>query len=457
MNRDVLLLAAGVFLAAGIGALTAFDSDYSSVILIVMIGGALVTAVGWKMRSDIDAIWLPRWVLLGFGAKIVGTLARYYMVTALYTAEGSDSFQYYRAGTEFVAQFNAGQPLTLTGRGSLATQITELITGGLFIGHTPDLLGGFLMFAIISFFGQLFLYAAFRRWAQPQQLKLYAALVFLLPTFVFWPSSIGKDAIVVFALGGCAYFISRMLQSFYLRWVLGLAPFLALLGLIRIHVVALVVGALIAAMVLARPAQTSDAQMKIRRLTMLVVSLAAGAVAFILFPDLFGVEISSIEEADNFASEVVRRTSERGTIAAGSPVSGPTDVPGAVALVLFRPFIFEAFEIQHFFAAAETTLLLGLTLWQAPAMFKNWRSWRSNAYVVFSSFYVLAYAVAFSVVRNLGIIARQRGQVLAFFLVVLIGMGMVAPNDRRQQRSFMGELADHQEPIPSRRRSLPPG
>jgi len=457
VNRDGLLLVAGALLAAGIGALMAFDSDYSSVILIVLIGGILFTAAGWKMRTDIDAAWLPKWVLFGFGVKVIGTLARYYMVTVLYTAEGSDSIQYYRAGTEFVTQFNAGQPLTLTGRGSLATQITELITGGLFIGHTPDLLGGFLMFAIIAFCGQLFLYAAFRHWAQPHQLKLYAALIFLLPTFAFWPSSIGKDAIVMFALGGCAYFISRMLHSFYLRWVWGLGPFLALLGLIRIHVVALVIGALIAAMLLARPAQGSDAQMKARRLTMLTVSLAAGAVAFILFPDLFGVEISSLEEADNFASEVVRRTSERGTIASGSPVSGPIDVPGAVALVLFRPFIFEAFEIQHFFAAAETTVLLGLTLWQAPAVFKNWRNWRSNAYVVFSSFYVLAYAVAFSVVRNLGIIARQRGQVLAFFLVVVIGMGMVATDERRQQRSSIGELADEQGQTPSRQRSMPPG
>jgi hypothetical protein len=35
----------------------------------------------------------------------------------------------------------------------------------------------------------------------------------------------------------------------------------------------------------------------------------------------------------------------------------------------------------------------------------------------------VAYSVAFSIVRNLGIIARQRGQVLAFFLAFLIGLG----------------------------------
>jgi hypothetical protein len=426
MSSGTTPIVAGALVAAGIGALMALDPDMSSVIVMVLLGGILFTAIGWKMRTENDATWLPKWVLIGFAAKIMGTLGRHYMVTVLYRAEASDSFQYYQAAIEFVVQFQSGRPLALSGRGSLATQITEAIAGGLFIGYMPDLLGGFIMFATIAYCGQLFLYAAFRRWAQPHQLKLYAALVLLLPTFAFWPSSIGKDALVIFALGGSAYFIARMLQTFQVRWVFGLAPFLALLGLIRIHVVALVVAALIGTLLLARQPKESDAQMKARRLTTLTVSLAAGALAYLLFPDLFGVDISSIEEADNFASEVVRRTTERGTIAAGGPVSGPEDVPGAIALVLFRPFVFEANEIQHFFAAAETTLLLGVTIWQVPTILRNWRQWRSNAYVVFASIYVLAYAIAFSVVRNLGIIARQRGQVLGFFLVIVIGMGMVS-------------------------------
>jgi hypothetical protein len=42
---------------------------------------------------------------------------------------------------------------------------------------------------------------------------------------------------------------------------------------------------------------------------------------------------------------------------------------------------------------------------------------------VFCTLYTLGFAIVFSVVRNLGIIARQRGQVLAFFLAVVIGLG----------------------------------
>jgi hypothetical protein len=110
-------------------------------------------------------------------------------------------------------------------------------------------------------------------------------------------------------------------------------------------------------------------------------------------------------------------------VASGGAVTGPADIPGAVALVLFRPFIFEAREIQHLFAAAETSLLLGIFLWKLPAIVRHLRDWRRNAYLVFCTFYVLGFGIAFSVIRNLGIIARQRGQVLAFFIAVVIGLG----------------------------------
>ena len=122
-------------------------------------------------------------------------------------------------------------------------------------------------------------------------------------------------------------------------------------------------------------------------------------------------------------TSTIDRTSEDGTVASGNPVRSIVDVPGAITLVLFRPFVFEASEVQHLLAAAETTLVLLITVWRLPAMIRNWRLWRRNAYLVFCTLYVFGFAVVFSVVRNLGIIARQRGQVLAFFLAVVIGLG----------------------------------
>jgi hypothetical protein len=113
--------------------------------------------------------------------------------------------------------------------------------------------------------------------------------------------------------------------------------------------------------------------------------------------------------------------------------------------VLFRPYIWEAGEFPILVSALETTLLLGLLIWKLPAMYRNRRRWRSNSLVVFSTFYVLAFSIAFSVVRNLGLIARQRTQVLAFLLIVIVALGWDEPKARKR-RSTGTSLPVRSEP-----------
>ena len=421
MNRQTFAWLAAGGSAIGFGVLLGLGASGGAVAFMAILALMMFGGIAWSMRTDADASWLLKWVVFGFLAKIAGTMARYWMVSVFY--EGGDSYRYYRVGTELALQWRDGQIPPLTGSGAFGTQVVEAITGGMFATFTPDVVGGFVMFSVFAFAGQLFLYAAFRRWARPHQLKPYALLIFLLPTYMFWPSSIGKDAIVVFALGGAAYFASRTLESFEIRWMPGLIGFLTLLGLVRIHVAGLVVAGLVVAGILARLPTDVDPIARVRRLVFVGVGLAAAAAVVILFPDIFGVDLTGEDALGAFTSDVTRRTSESGTVAGGGAVTGPQDLPGAIALVLFRPFAFEANEVQHYFAAAETTLVLGLFIWKLPAMWRNRRSWRGNAFLVFSTFYVIGYAIAFSVVRNLGIVARQRGQVLAFFIAIVIGLG----------------------------------
>ncbi|MGB7861386.1 MAG: hypothetical protein WBM90_12885, partial [Acidimicrobiia bacterium] len=298
-------------------------------------------------------------------------------------------------------------------------------TGGLFAIITPDMLGGFLLFAIVGFLGQLFFYAAFRRFAEPHQLKPYAVLIFLLPTYAFWPSSIGKDALVLLTLGAAAYFAARSLRAFEVRWLLALGVALGALGLVRIHIAGLVVAAFIAATLVAKVPVQNDLSVVLRRFLTLGAGVAAALIVVGLFPDLFGVDLLSTQDRDGFTADIFRRTST-GTVGSGGFVSTPWDLPAALAHVLFRPFLFEATELQHTLAAGETLIIAAFALWRLPAILRNLKKWRSNAYVVFCTFYTLGFAVAFSVVRNLGIIARQRGQVLAFFLCFVIALGWEA-------------------------------
>ncbi len=432
MRSESLFWVLAAAVGGGFGLLVAFGASGAAIVLVIAFGFLLISAVGRTMRREADESWLPRWVVLGFLAKIAGTFARYYMVLFLYGA--GDSLRYYSTAVRLAEQWREGQIPALTGDGSLGTQVVEAATGGLFAIATPSLLGGFVIFAIISYLGQLGLYAAFRRWAQPHQLKPYAFLVFFLPTYAFWPSSIGKDALIVLALGIGAYSVARLLENFELRWVLPVGLSLLGLGLVRIHIAALVAIALVGAVIVSKLRIGAGFLARGRKFITFAGAAAAVVLAITLIPDIVGLELSSAGDIVPFTDEITRRTSEDGTVASGNPVRSIVDVPEAVTLVLFRPFVFEATEVQHLLAAAETTLVLLLTIWKLPAMIRNWRQWRRNGYLVFCTLYVLGFAVAFSVVRNLGIIARQRGQVLAFFLAVVIGLGWEEGKKAKRQR-----------------------
>jgi hypothetical protein len=413
---------------AGFGVLVGIGAQGAGAVVFLALAAVVLTMVARAMRTPADFDWLPRWIALGFAAKLAGSFARFAMVRWIYGY--GDSIRYYRAATEFAAVWQSGRIPEFSGRGGFATQLVEWLTGLMFAVFTPDLLGGFMIFAVLTFFGQLLLYAAFRRWAKPHHLKPYAVLLFLLPTFAFWPSSIGKDALVILGLGLAAYGVSRVLERFQLRWIAAMGLGLAGLGAIRLHIAALVVGGAAAAALFARPPVRGGGY-GLRRLAFLGGCAAAGLLVLLLLPELLGFRLEDTQDLEFITSEVVRRTSERGTVASGGPVTGPADVPAALALVLFRPFVFEASEPQHLLAALETTFLLVLVVWRLPAMLGNLGTWRRNGYLVFCTFYTLAFAIAFSAVRNLGIIARQRGQVLAMFLAVVILLGWPDPKPRR--------------------------
>ena len=441
MRSEGAIWFGAVGLIAVLGILIGFGATGAGVLALAIVGLLFFTLLGRRMARPVDAKWLPKWVVLGFLAKLAGTYARHWMVTVFY--EGGDSYRYYRVGSEFALVWRSGEIPPLSGQGGFGTQWTEAITGGLFAIFTPDLLGGFVMFSILAYAGQLGFYAAFRRWAKPHQLKPYAILILLLPTYAFWPSSVGKDALMVFGLGLSAYFVARALAKFDIRWLAALGLSLAFIGLVRIHITALVVGALLVAALVAklRPGAGSRG---FGRILVIGGALAGIALVIAFLPSVFrGNDLTSAGGIEGLASNVAERTSDGGSSVGGGPVSSPADIPDAFALVLFRPFIFEAGNVQTAAAALETTFLIGLFLWRLPTMWRHRKEWRTNAYMVFASAYTFGFIIAFSAIRNLGIITRQRGQVLAFFLVIVIGLGWEESKRARERKRLSEARASY--------------
>jgi hypothetical protein len=73
--------------------------------------------------------------------------------------------------------------------------------------------------------------------------------------------------------------------------------------------------------------------------------------------------------------------------------------------------------------------MLALVLWRMPVIWRNKRLIRNKAWVTLCFFYTGGFVLAFSAILNLGILARQRVQVLPFFLALIVALAWEEPKD----------------------------
>jgi hypothetical protein len=397
------------------GAAAAFE-----VVIIVVVFGILFGWVGKAMSTKADKTWLPRLVVWAFLAKLVGAFARYYMVNILYNS--GDSFRYHDAGQIFANVWRGGA-IPVSTAGGEGTAFTEVVTGFLYAIYTPTFLGGFVIFAILAFIGQLLFYSAFRPWAQEERLKPYANVVLLLPSLVFWPASIGKDALMVLFLGVAAYGASRMLRTYQFSALFLIAPGLYLASEIRPHVAALLGLSLVLALLFGKPPRKFEKHPK--RAVMILFSVVGAALALAAFASTFNVSVEGgggTQDAGAFLEDVEEQTARGGSQIGGAAVTSPAQLPGAIITVLYRPLLYEGTSGQVILSALEGTALLVFTVWKLPVMWRNKGLLREKPYLLMCFFYTGGFIIAFSAILNLGILARQRVQMLPMFLAILVAL-----------------------------------
>jgi hypothetical protein len=390
-------------------------------------------AIGWlggKIAGKEERAWLPKIITWAYIAKLLGSFARFYMVTVLY--ETGDSLRYHEVGTGF-ANVWRGFVIPVSTAGNPGTGVTEVITGFLYAPYTPSVLGGFIIFATLSFLGQLLFYAAFRRWFGTEKKKLYAKAVLFLPSLVFWPSSIGKDALMVFFLGLTTYGASRLMQRYEFSSLLFIVPGLALAAEIRSHVAGIMGLAIVLALLLGKTPKKLQGSPK--RAIMLGLSVVGAAAVLAIFSSSFSVSLeggSGTQDPTAFLEDVSEQTAQGGSQITGGAVASPSQLPLAILTVLFRPLIHEGRSPQVLLSALEGTTLLLITVWKLPTIWRNRRLLREKPLLFLAFFYTGGFIIGFSAILNLGILARQRVQVLPLFLALIIGLGWneaKAPDD----------------------------
>jgi hypothetical protein len=331
----------------------------------------------------------------------------------------ADAYTYHIFGAKLATDYrhfnfgvDTGAPVPGTGGMRAVAGVVEVFTNG-------NMYATFLVFTWIGFLGCFFFYRAFVTALPDCDAKRYALLVMLWPTMLYWPSSIGKDCWLVFALGIAALGAARVLvrrPGGYTLLVLG-----TVLGsLVRPHVSLLLLIAFAVALLLGRRADRPGAvtPTAVAKIAGLVVVLALGGYAATRTADLLNSQDINTS-VDSALATNGNRTEQGGSSFSGADPQNPVGYAQAAVTILFRPLPIEAHGTESMATALEGLFLLGLVLVSWRRLLSIPRRIRPEPYVALAVSFVLMFIFAFGTIANFGILARERSQMMPFLFILL--------------------------------------
>jgi hypothetical protein len=397
--------------------------------------GAFVTApvlllVGFAVigRTFRDDVVLMRVLCGGLVLKLAGGIARYWVSFDAYGG-ATDAARYHTYGARVATRVWTGEitPFEAMPYGT-GTHFFERFTGFVYMFTGSSRLAGFVVFAWIAYWGVIWFVKAAMVAVEGLSAARYAALMVLAPSLVFWPSSIGKEAYMLAALGLGTYGIARGLarRGFVVPGVLSIVG-LGAAAFVRPHMsgvwIAGLIPALFVALVRGR-GRRGRSRTRLGDFVAVVVFLAVAVVALgviarttvdYLNPSTDEVSATSVSD---ILAETTRRTSESGSTFVPPNVNSPTSWPYASLRTLLRPLPIEAVGLGQLLAAAELMLLVVLCA-------VNWRGLLdlpkrivTTPYATFAMTTLFLGGLAFASFGNLGVLTRQKSLIFPFMLLL---------------------------------------
>ncbi len=399
--------------------------------VVVMLNVPLLLRAG---RRDPDPRFLQL-LVLAFVAKLAATAARWVMAFVLYN--GSDAGVYSKEGARLAEAYRHFEFGAEIGRDFIGTGFMRVATAAIYVVTGPSFYVAWLVFSLLGFWGTYFAYRAFRVAVPDGNARRYAILLLFLPSLLFWPAGLGKEAFVTFGIGLIAYG-SALLLSGYKTFAVPLLLGVAATAVVRPHITAALFTALVLAWFLRKRLKPANELTPLTYVGGAVLILAAGALVASSAASFLGLDELSVTGVDAAISDTTELTDEGGSTFTPAAVHGPQDLPWAAFTVVFRPMVFEATNPQMLLAAVEGSLLLLLVALSWRSLLKLPGRLRRQPYLIFCIVYTLVFVYAFSNFGNFGILTRQRVQVLPFVLVFL---ALRAPRPRAEHLS----LSDREE------------
>ena len=428
-SSDRLIVLAGTAAVAVVLAAAALALNRISYNIAVGIVVAVVIVVAsvpvFRRLADADDDPRLLWSLLAaLVAKLVFSVLRYWMVNRLYGG-GGDSNRYADDGWLFAREVRAGDWFpAIDSIDSVVDSTRRVIklTGYLFVITGRSLFAGFFVYSWLAFWGCLLCVRGAQRAFPEIDRRRYLYLVMFWPSLLFWPSSSGKDALMVCFLGVATYGACALLAPRARPW--GLVPFaVGVIGmlLIRSHVALMAVLAVALAVTFAfiggSRADAARGRGRAARLVGLVVVVVLASVAATQTTRFFSDEAGQTTSHSDALQLTRERTQKGGSSFEPVVVTSPLQLPVATVSVLFRPFPWEADNVGSLISAGEAALIGVLVV----ASWRRLRRWPGSAWrrqiLIFGAVYSLMFIVAFSSIANAGILARQRSQMLPLFFL----------------------------------------
>lgn len=425
----VWLCAVGALLALmGFLVNRASYNDFAAFVTLVALVAVSFPVLLWVARDDPA---LGRLYCAGFVAKMLATPVRYYSTYVLYGGVG-DAAAYDRNGWKFAQEFsltNLSPRIDFLEQTEDATRRISKLTGYIYVivGHSQ--FAGFFIFSFGAFVGTMLLLRA-AHWGIPEHNhRRLAAFVLFLPSMLFWPTGLGKDATMVFLLGLAAYGSGLLLAP--RARLIGVLPFAAgLLGMtqIRSHVALMAVLSVSLAFAFAVLGGKNLSSRVTRdrvalssaiagRVVVLVIMLVASVYTVSRTASFF---TNSAQEADSTGEALdgtVDQTQTGGSAFDPIRISSPVNfVPGAVSVIL-RPFPWEVNSANTAIAGGEGVIMAVLFVASRRQLRELGRAMWHRPFVSFCVVYIALFVTGFSSIANFGILARQRTQMLLFLMV----------------------------------------
>ncbi len=406
------------------------------------ITAALVPALLFAVGALVLLSRLPRsiklLVLAGLALRVVGAITRYLVLTRFYHGVG-DAIDYFQTGLMYADMFRRWDfatmfsPLMWRGGSWEGTQFIFFPSGLVLSIIGPTLIGEFVVFSLFAFIGLIAFALAFRRTYPNVPLSRYARWLWLFPSLWFWPSSVGKEAIVMLGLGlAILGYVGRRGR---MNWLLMAAGTFLVYG-VRPQFAAVLVVCFIVAQWLSFGGRWTPGKM-----AQGVVILAVGLLAIWYSLRSIGAGGFDVEGVQSYMETEPARRVGGGSAIDAVPLN-PLGAPLALVNVLFRPFPWEVDNPMVAFSSLEMVFFWVVVFRRRRQLAAALRLWRSDRYMRVSIPFIFAYALSIGfLITNLGIIARQRVFLFPFLFAVLEAVPRLpAPQTEVEAEVQGGEL-----------------